>query len=297
MTIAITAATGQLGRLVVQSLKTRAPHEQLIALVRSAQKAADLRVAVHEADYDRSETLERALAGVDTLLLISGPVPGARVAQHRNAIAAAQRAGVKRIVYTSAIHADVSPLDIAADHRATEADLRASGVAYTIVRNGWYTENYASAISGALVSGAVLGSAGGARISSATRADYAEGIAAVLAGTGHVGKIYELAGDDAWTMRQLAAEISRQSGRAVEYRDLPPAKYAAILASFGIPEGVANAIAGWDVAATRGALFDDSRTLSRLIAVAYFGEIGDDAITRWYCASSTVDMCDDGARI
>lgn len=265
MTIAIAAASGQLGRLVVQSLKTRAPHEAVVALVRSPEKAADLGVEVREADYDRAETFVRSLAGADTLLLISGPVPGTRVAQHRNVIDAAKRAGVTRIVYTSAIHADVSPLDIAADHRAAEADVRASGLAYTIVRNGWYTENYASAISGALASGAVLGSADGARISSATRADYAEGIAAVLAGTGHEGKIHEFAGDDAWTMSDLAAEIARQSGRTVAYRDLPPAEYAGILASFGIPAGVAQAIAGWDVAAAQGALFDDSRTLSRLI--------------------------------
>ena len=265
MTIAIAAASGQLGRLVVQSLKSRAPHEDLVALVRSPEKAAGLGIPVREADYDRPETFVRSLAGVDTLLLISGPVPGARVAQHRNVIDAAKRAGVQRIVYTSAIHADVSPLDIAADHRAAEADIMASGVAYTILRNGWYTENYASAISGALASGAVLGSADGARISSATRADYAEGIAVVLAGTGHEGTIYELAGDEAWTMSDLAAEIGRQSGRTVVYRDLPPAEYAAILVSFGIPADVAQAIAGWDVAAAQGALFDDSRTLSRLI--------------------------------
>ena len=265
MTIAITAASGQLGRLVVQALQTSAPHDVVVALVRSPANAGDLGVAVREADYDRSDTLDRALAGVDTLLLISGPVPGVRVAQHRNAIDAAKRAGVTHIVYTSAIHADVSPLDIAADHRATEAMLRESGLAFTIVRNSWYTENYASAISGALASGAVLGSADGAKISSATRADYAEGIAAVLTGAGHEGRTYEFAGDDAWTMSDLAAEISRQSGRPIVYRDLPPAEYAAILASFGIPEGVAKAIAGWDVAAAQGALFDDSHTLSRLI--------------------------------
>ena len=265
MTIAITAASGQLGRLVVQALKTRAPHHDVVALVRSPEKAGDLGVAVREADYDRPETLDRAFAGVDTLLLVSGPVPGVRLAQHRNAIDAAKRAAVKRIVYTSAIHADVSPLDIAVDHRATEDALRASGLPFTIVRNSWYTENYASAITGALASGAVLGSADGARISSATRADYAEGIAAVLTSAGHEGKTYEFAGDEAWTMSDLAAEISRQSGRPIVYRDLPPAEYASILASFGIPEGVAKAIAGWDVAAAQGALFDDSHTLSRLI--------------------------------
>jgi NAD(P)H dehydrogenase (quinone) len=265
MSIAITLATGQLGRLVVHALKARAPHEEIVALVRSPEKAADLGVAAREADYDRPETLERALAGIDTLLLISGPVPGVRVSQHRNAIDAARRAGVKHVVYTSAIHADVSPLDIAVDHRAAEADLRSSGLAHTIVRNGWYTENYASAVSGALASGAVLGSADGGRISSATRADYAEGIAGVLADGARAGRLYELAGDEAWTMSDLAAEIARQSGREVVYRDLPPAEYVAILTGFGIPESVAKAIAGWDVAAAQGALFDDSRTLSRLI--------------------------------
>jgi NAD(P)H dehydrogenase (quinone) len=265
MSIAITAASGQLGRLVVQALKTRAPREDVVALVRSPDAASDLGVLVREADYDRPDTLDRAIAGVDTLLLISGPDVGRRVSQHRRVIDAAKRAGVKRVVYTSAIHADVSALDIAADHRATEDYLRGSGLAFTIVRNSWYTENYASGISGALASGALLGSADGARIASATRADYAEGIAVVLAGTGHEGKTYELAGDDAWTMSDLAAEITRQSGRPIVYRDLPPEEYAAILASFGIPEGVAKAIAGWDVAAAQGALFDDSHTLSRLI--------------------------------
>jgi NAD(P)H dehydrogenase (quinone) len=265
MSIAITAASGQLGRLIVQALKTRAPREDVVALVRSPEGAADLGVPVREADYDRPDTLDRAVVGVGTLLLISGPDVGRRVPQHRRVIDAAKRAGVKRVVYTSAIHADVSPLDIAADHRATEDYLRGSGLAFTIVRNSWYTENYASAISGALASGAVLGSADGARISSATRADYADGIAVVLAGAGHEGRTYEFAGDEAWTMSDLAAEISRQTGRTIVYRDLPAAEYASTLESFGLPHAVAHAIAGWDVAAAQGALFDDSHTLSRLI--------------------------------
>jgi len=265
MTIAITGATGQLGRLVLDSLKNRVPAADLVALVRSPGKAADLGVAAREADYDRPETLDRALAGVRTLLLISGPVVGVRVAQHRNVIEAAKQAGVTRVVYTSALHADSSPLDVAPDHRATEADLKASGVPYTILRNGWYTENYTGSIPGALAAGAFIGSAGDARISSATRADYAEAAAAVLAGGGHEGRTYELAGDEAWTLSDLAAEISRQTGRTIPYTNLPAAEYAKVLASVGLPEGLARAIAGWDVAAARGALFDDSRQLSRLI--------------------------------
>ena len=265
MTIAITGASGHLGRLVVQSLKERVQPSEVVALVRSPAKATDLGVAAREADYDRADTLDRALAGIETLLLISGPTVGVRVAQHRSVIDAAKRAGVTRIAYTSVLHGDRSPLDIAADHRATEAALKSSGLPHTLLRHGWYTENYIASISSALAHGALLGSAGDARISSATRADYAEAAAVVLTTTGHEGRTYELAGDAAWTMSDLAAEISRQSGRTVPYRDLPPAEYAAILSGAGVPDAFANAIAGWDVAASQGALFDDSRQLSRLI--------------------------------
>ena len=265
MSIAITGATGQLGRLVVQSLKDKVPASVLVALVRSPSKATDLGVQAREADYDRPDTLDRALVGVDVLLLISGSEVGRRVAQHRNVIQAAKRARVKRIVYTSALHADKSPLDIAPDHLATEADLKASRVPYTINRHGWYTENYAGSIPSALAGGALLGSAGDARISTATREDYAEAAAEVLTGSGHDGQTYELAGDEAWTFAELAEEISRQSGRTIPYRHLPADEYATTLKGFGLPESMARAIAGWDVAAAQGALFDDSHTLSRLI--------------------------------
>ena len=265
MTIAITGATGQLGRLVVQQLDARGPASSLIALVRSPTRAADLGIAVREADYDRPETLGPALAGVDTLLLISSSEVGKRAAQHRNVIEAAARAGVKRIVYTSLLHADRSPLDLAVEHRATEADLKASGVPFTILRNGWYTENYIASIPAALANGAFLGSAGEGRISSATRADFAEAAAVVLTGIGHDGSTYELAGDEAYTLTDLAAELSRQAGREIPYRDLPEAEYAAALAGAGLPDGLARAFAGYDAAAAQGALFDDGRQLSALI--------------------------------
>lgn len=265
MTIAITGATGHLGRLVLEKLEARIPERHVVALARSPEKAEALGSTVREADYDRPDTLGPALSGVDTLLLISANEVGKREAQHRAVIDAARHAGVRRIVYTSLLHADRSPLDLAAEHLATESAIRESGIPFTILRNGWYAENYTGSIPGALAGGAFLGSAGRGRISAATRADYAEAAAAVLAGEGHEGRTYELAGDDPWTLADLAAEVSRQTGRTIEYRNLPADEYAQALQGFGLPGALARAIAGWDQAASREALFDDSRQLSALI--------------------------------
>ena len=265
MTIGITGATGQLGRLVVQKLKARVPASELVALVRNPRKAGDLGIAVREADYERPETLTSALKGVDTLLLISASEIGKRLAQHRNVIKAAKQAGVKRIVYTSLLHADTSPLDLASEHLPTENEIKASGIPYTILRNGWYTENYTGSVGGALAGGAFMGSAGQGKISSASRADFADAAVEAVVGKGHEGKTYELAGDRSWTLGDLAAEISRQSGKNIPYRDLPEAEYAKALAGFGLPAALAGTIAGWDTAASKGALFDESRQLSTLI--------------------------------
>lgn len=265
MTIAITGATGKLGRLVVDKLKSKTPAGDIVALVRSPEKAADLGVAARPFDYSKPETLAPALKGVDTLLLISSSETGQRVPQHKNVIEAAKSAGVQHVIYTSILRADTSPISLAVEHRQTEADLKASGIAYTILRNGWYAENYTGSIGGALAAGAFIGSAGDGKVSAAARADYAEAAVAVLTGSGHKGKTYEFAGDDAWTLSDLAAEISRQSGRTITYKNLPPADYAAALAGLGLPEPVAHAIAGWDVSASQAALFHDGRELSTLI--------------------------------
>jgi NAD(P)H dehydrogenase (quinone) len=265
MTIAVTAATGQLGRLVVAKLKAKRPASEIVALARHPAKAADLGVAVREADYSKPETLAKALAGVDTLLLISSSEIGQRVAQHRNVIEAAKKAGVKRIVYTSLLRAGSTPLSLGEEHRVTEADLKASGVPFTILRNGWYTENHTAAIGGALAGGAYVGTSGEGKISAAARADYADAAVAALTSEGHAGRTYELAGDEAFTLKDLAAEISRQSGKTIPYKNLPESDYAAALSGHGLPPGIAKAIAGWGVDASKGALFDDSRALSRLI--------------------------------
>src|SRR5579859_1591398 len=265
MTIAITGATGHLGRLVISQLNNQVPASDLVALVRTPAKASDLRVTAREADYNKPETLDRALAGVNTLLLISSSEVGQRAVQHHNLIAAAKNQGVKRIVYTSLLHADTSPLSLAAEHRETEAELKASGLLFTILRHGWYTENYTASVPSAVSGGAFLGCADDGRISSAARVDYAEAAAAVLTSEGHDGKTYELAGDKAYTLSDLAAEISRQTGRDIPYRDLGETEYAAALASFGLPENAARAYASFDVAAALGALFDNGRQLSQII--------------------------------
>ncbi len=265
MTTAITGATGQLGRLVVDRLKTKLPASDIVGLARSPDRAADLGVAARAFDYSKPETLGAALSGVGTLLLISSSEVGQRATQHRNVIAAAKAAGVRRIVYTSLLHADVSPLNLADEHRATEADLKASGLAHTILRNGWYTENYTASIPPALAHGAFVGSAGDGRISSAPRSDYADAAVAVLTSEGHDGRTYELAGDDAYTLAELAAEVTRQSGKDVPYVNLPESDYAGILLKAGLPDWLASGLASWDVCASRGALLDEGRQLSGLL--------------------------------
>jgi len=265
--IVVTAASGHLGRLVIENLLKKVPAGQITAAVRNPGKVADLAargVQVKEADYTKPATLEAAFRGANKLLLISSSEIGQREKQHRNAIDAAKRAGVGEVAYTSVLHADTSPLGLAAEHLATEAALKASGLPHVLLRNGWYTENYLASIPPALQYGMLLGSAGEGKIASAARADYAAAAAAVLTGN-HAGKIYELAGDSAYTLTELAAEISRQSGKNVAYRNLPEAEYKAALLSAGLPEPLAALLADSDIGASKGGLFDDGRQLSRLI--------------------------------
>jgi NAD(P)H dehydrogenase (quinone) len=267
--ILVTGASGQLGRLVIdQLLKTMSP-SRIAATVRDAKAGADLSargVQVFVADYTKPETLDAAFAGVDRLLLISSNAIGQRVSQHRNVIAAAKSAGVALLAYTSVLHADVSPLALAEEHRQTEAVLRASGIPFVLLRNGWYTENYAASIPAALERGVHLGCAGEGRIASASREDYAEAAAVVLTTSeDQAGRIYELAGDEAYSLSQFAAEIARQSGKAVSYKDLYEADFKAMLIGAGLPEGFAALLADSDSGASKGALFDDAHQLGMLI--------------------------------
>jgi NAD(P)H dehydrogenase (quinone) len=265
MTIAITGISGQLGRLIADTLAAHAPDVPLVGLARTPDAVAIDGVDVRRFDYDDPATLVPALAGVDTLMLVSSSAVGQRKRQHRAVIDAAKAAGVGRIAYTSLLHAGTSSLSLADEHIATERMLAESGIAYTILRNGWYTENYTASVPPALTHGAFVGSAGDGRIASAARADFAEAAAAVLTGDGHAGQVYELAGDNAYTLTELAAELSRQVGRDIPYVDLAEADYAAALVGAGLPQPLATALASYDVAAAGGALFHDGDALARLI--------------------------------
>ena len=265
MSIAVTGATGQLGRIVIEKLKQRTATSSILALARKPEQAESLGVVARAFDYSEAEMQDAALSGVGTLLLISSSEIGQRAAQHTNVIAAAKRAGVRRVVYTSVLHADVSVLALADEHRATEAALKASGLPYTLLRNGWYTENYTGFVGMALANGALLGSAGAGQISSATREDLAEAAAVVLTAEGHENMTYELVGDTSWTLSDLTAEISRQSGKDIRYRDLPEAEYAAVLEGAGLPRGLAAALASYDASASQGALYGNERDLTELI--------------------------------
>ncbi len=265
MKTGVTGATGQLGRLVVEKLKEKGLSSSVVALVRNTEKAAELGVEAREFDYNDPAKLVDALRGIEKLILISGNELGKRAEQHANVIEAAKKAGVKWVVYTSLLHADTSSLSLAPEHYATEKALQASGLTYTILRNGWYTENYTGSVGGAVGAGAFIGSAGEGKISSAVRADFAAAAVAVITGEGHQNKTYELAGDESYTLAELAAEISKQTGKAIPYNNLPETEYAKILKSFGLPEMFADAIASWDTGASKGDLFNESHQLSKLI--------------------------------
>ena len=262
MTIALTGATGQLGRLALDAIKARGG--SAVALVRDPAKAADLGVETRTFDYTKPETFG-ALAGVTVLVLISSNDFNDRIGQHKAVIDAAKAAKVGHIVYTSILKGDASPLLLAEDHKGTEAYLKASGIEHTVLRNGWYTENYTGSLGAAVAHGAMIGSSGTGKVSAAARKDYAEAIAAVVLDPAKQGKVYELAGDEGFTLHEMAAAVSAKVGKTIPYQSLPPADYAKILESFGLPAGFAFILADSDDKASRGGLFDDSKSLSALI--------------------------------
>ena len=266
--IVISGASGQLGHLVIQSLLAKVPASQIVAAVRNPERASDLAalgVQIRKADYTDPASLDAAFQGAEKVLLISSSEVGQREAQHRNVIDAVKKAGVSLLAYTSLLHVDTSPLALAGEHAATEAYLGRSGVPFVLLRNGWYTENYLASIPPALQHGAFIGSAGEGRIASAARADYAEAAAVALTTPDQSGKVYELAGDESYTLAEFAAELSRQSGKQIPYVNLPESEFKAALVGAGLPEPLAGLLADSDAGASKGGLFDDKRQLSALI--------------------------------
>ncbi|WP_411076345.1 SDR family oxidoreductase [Streptomyces sp. cmx-4-7] len=268
--IVVTGATGQFGRQVIEHLLERGvPADRIAAAVRTPAKAADLAdrgVEVRLADYEKPETLLTAFDGAHKLLLVSSTGPDdARIVQHRTAVEAAAKTGVGLIAYTSVTDAPTSPLDLARVHRDTEQAIADAGLPAVLLRNGWYTENYTATLPDAVARGAIAGSAGQGRIASATRADFAEAAAVVLTRDDEAGKVYDLTGDTAWTLPELAAETAAQSGRPVTYADLPAEQYRQILAGAGLPDFLADLIVDADVQVSHGALAHVTPDLSGLL--------------------------------
>lgn len=265
---AVTGASGQLGRLVIEALIAKADPATVVALVRDPAGLAELAdrgVSVRVFDYNSPDTLPSALEGVDRLLLISSNELGQRERQHRTVIDAARAAGVGFIAYTSILHADDSPLGLAVEHRATEVAIRESGIPHALLRNGWYTENYTMSAGPAIEHGAVIGSTGAGRISTATRADYAAAAAAVLLSKDEGNRTYELAGDTGFTLTGYAEALAEASGKPVVYVDMSEDDYRVALEGIGLPAPLAGMLADSSAKAAGGALFDDGHALSRLI--------------------------------
>lgn len=267
-TYAITAATGRLGRLVVDELLDRGvAASDVVAIVRTPARAADLSargVTVRHGDYARPETLPAALAGVDKLLLISGTDLGRRVAQHTAVIEAATAAGVRRIVYTSVVNADTSTSPVADEHRGTEAALRRARIPHTVLRNGWYTELYTDQLASYLSRGEILGAAGRGRISAAPRADFAAAAAIALLAKTKGNVVHEL-GAVAFSLPELAAMVSFVTGVQVAYRNVTDTELVGALKAAGLEDGMAAFLARIDSSIAAGDLETDRDDLARLL--------------------------------
>lgn len=266
-TYLVTGASGELGQRVVDHLAQRVPVADIIALVRTDAAAATYAakgITTRRGDYDDSDSLRTALEGVDRLLLISSSAVGQRARQHSNVIDAAKATGVGFVAYTSILNAQDSAMALAAEHKATETAIIESGIAHTFLRNGWYSENITMTLGQDLQLGQHFGAAGTGKFATATRNDYAEAAAVVMAG-GHDGKVLELAGDTAFTLDEYAAIVADAAGQPVAYTDMPKDAFTQALIGAGLPEGLAAVLADSDAQAAKGALNNDSKTLSTLI--------------------------------
>ncbi|WP_329031485.1 SDR family oxidoreductase [Streptomyces sp. NBC_01725] len=268
MSIVVTGATGHLGRLAIESLLTSGvPAGEIAAVARDGAKAAPLAalgVEVRIGDYDRPETLTDVFRSGDRVLFVSGSEAGRRVPQHTAVVAAARAAGVAQLAYTGVLGGPDADFELAAEHKVTERLILDSGLPYTFLRNGWYTENYTENLGPVLEHGAVVAAAGDGRVASASRADYAAAAAAVVTGEGHLNKAYELCGDTAWSFAEYAVELSRRTGRTIVYNNVPGETMLGILTGAGVPEPMAAVLVDVDRAIERGLLVGTTGDLARL---------------------------------
>lgn len=269
MMYAVTGTSGHLGQLVVEALRKQAPASRIVALARDPAKASEVNKSadsVRAFDYDKPGTLSSALEGISKLVLVSSNAMGGRVEQHKAVIDAAKAAGVELIAYTGILHGEKSPINLGKEHHETERLVKQSGLRYVFLRNGWYIENYVAFLKPALANGVFPASAGNGRISAAGRADYAEAAAlSLIQDDGSTERVYELAGDTAFTLSEFVAEASRQANKPIQYKNLPESDFAALLSKFGLPPHLAADLAQSSSATAQDALFDDSRALSNLI--------------------------------
>jgi NAD(P)H dehydrogenase (quinone) len=269
MSLVVTGAGGQLGRLVVESLLVRgvAP-ERIVAGSRNVDSLAafaERGVQVRRIDFDDEASLRESFAGAERVLIVSGTDFGRRVPQQVGAAKIAQESGASLVVYTSAPYADRTTMLLAAEHRGTEEGIRALGIPFTFLRNSWYFENYTAQLPTYLQFGAVVGAAGEGRISGAARSDYAEAAAAVLAGEGHENTVYELGGDTSFTLTELAEQVAKHTGTPVAYRNVSQEELAGILTGAGVPDPLPTILADVDRAIGEGLLQVDTGDLGRLI--------------------------------
>lgn len=267
--IAVTGATGHLGQLVIEELLKTTKAQEIIALARDPQKLNALSekgVIVRKADYNDVSSLRNAFKGVTKILLISSSEVGQRLTQHQKVIEAAKELKLEQFVYTSILKADESPLQLADEHVATEELIKEAGLPFTILRNGWYLENYTDAVINGAKFGTIYGSALDGKVSAASRKDYAQAAAKVLTTKDHINKIYELAGDHAFSLQELAKAVSNLSNKEVSYENLSEKSYTEVLEKVGLPQAFAQLLSDSDVGISKNGLFSEKKDLSLLIA-------------------------------
>jgi NAD(P)H dehydrogenase (quinone) len=272
-TLLVTGASGQLGRLVLDTLLAsgKVSPASIIATSRDVSKLeayAAKGLTVRAADFDDAASLDAAFAGATKVLIISTDAldkPGKRLAQHKAAVAAAERAGAKHILYTSMPQPDDSLVTFAPDHLGTEDAIKATGIPYTILRDGWYAENLFLSLPHALQTGSWYTSTGEGKIAHITRADTAAAIAGAVLKAGTESKTYTLTGPKSRTAEEIAAIVSAATGRPLNVVHVTDAQLTEGLKAAGLPEGFIPVIVSFDANTREGKIAmvtGDAETLS-----------------------------------